>query len=319
MARRKEKLDPHLLALEKCNLITDASAVPRSYEDGVVDLVEKMQIAIASRSTSEDFTFKLENFEFGGKLGKGRFGTVFLVREKFTEFILALKSVEKELLVKANNETDFEREIRVHSKLSHPHIVKFYSMIDDSVNWYILMEYVPGGNLARFHHNQKDYRTKPSIVMKYSCQLADALSYIHSLKIVHRAVKPENILLDVFGNVKLTDFGWSACCTCALSRQCGTSHYIAPEILENKLYDYKVDVWSLGIVIYELLCGEIPYMSKDVKFMLKKISKGNLTFPDDVDKLAVDLIMKMLKYEPEQRLSASEIMNHPWLHSYALQ
>ncbi|KAL7985625.1 hypothetical protein Chor_004195 [Crotalus horridus] len=198
------------------------------------------------------------DFEFGKPLGKGRFGAVYLAREKKTHFILALKVIFKSVLEKAQMEHQLRREIEILSHLRHPNILRMYNYFHDKTRIFLMLEYAPGGEL--YKELQKNNRFDDNRTATYIEEIADALMYCHAQKVIHRDIKPENLLLGLRGELKLADFGWSVH-TLSLRRTtlCGTTDYLAPEMIEGSPHDENVDVWCVGILCYECLAGYAPF------------------------------------------------------------
>ena len=156
-------------------------------------------------------------------------------------------------------------------------------------------------------------RTGPSCA-QYIRSLAAALNYCHTKHVIHRDIKPENLLLDLKGELKIADFGWSV--HAPNSRRttlCGTLDYLPPEMIEGKAHDSNVDVWSLGVLMYEFLVGTPPFEAQGHHETYKKISKVDITYPPHISASAKDLISKLLVKDPTQRLALSEVENHPWI------
>ncbi|KAA0191238.1 hypothetical protein HAZT_HAZT001507 [Hyalella azteca] len=138
--------------------------------------------------------------------------------------------------------------------------------------------------------------------------------YCHSKKVIHRDIKPENILLNLKGDLKIADFGWSVHAPSSRrSTLCGTLDYLPPEMVENKPHDEKVDLWSLGVLCYEFLCGSPPFETESSSATYKRITRVQFSFPPHVSPKARDLILKLLKYHPHERLPLDEVLKHPWI------
>jgi len=144
--------------------------------------------------------------------------------------------------------------------------------------------------------------------------MANALSYCHSKKVIHRDIKPENLLLDAKGNIKIADFGWSVHApNSRRGTMCGTLDYLPPEMIEGALHDDKVDLWSLGVLTYEFLVGKPPFEAESNNETYKRITKVDVKFPNHVSTEAKDMITRLLRKVPSQRLSLAEVMDHPWI------
>lgn len=256
--------------------------------------------------------FKLDDFEIGKKLGKGKFGKVYCVRDKETGFVCALKVMDKKELMEFKVEKQFRREIEIQSNLRHRYISRLYSHFHDEKKVYLLIEYVAQGEL--FKVLRQKGRFNDVRASKYIAQMADALLYLHKKHVIHRDIKPENILLGLDGNIKLSDFGWSVYApTSRRSTMCGTLDYLPPEMVEAKQHDYRVDIWSLGILTYEFLVGKPPFEENGHKATYRRISKVDLKIPSFVSEEAADIIKRFLQHSPENRFPLEQVPNHPWI------
>nr|POE51505.1 serine/threonine-protein kinase ppk16 [Quercus suber] len=255
------------------------------------------------------------NYTLGRLIGKGSFGKVYLGSHKLTNGSkVVLKSAKKE-------DANLAREIHHHRQFLHPHIARLYEVIvTESLVWLVL-EYCPGDEL--YNYLLAHGRMEPAQVQKVFTQLVGAVSYVHAKSCVHRDLKLENILLDKHGNVKLVDFGFTReyqGSTSYLQTWCGTVCYSAPEMLRGEKYaGEKVDVWSLGIILYALLCGELPFDEDDDNATKALILKDVPNFPDHVPEQARELIMKLLSKRPILRPTLSDILKEPWLAEHAPQ
>ncbi|XP_075757277.1 aurora kinase A isoform X2 [Pelodiscus sinensis] len=217
----------------------------------------------------------LDDFEIGRPLGKGKFGNVYLAREKQSKFILALKVLFKTQLEKAGVEHQLRREVEIQSHLRHPNILRMYGYFHDATRVYLILEYAPRGEV--YKELQKLTKFDEQRTATYMTELADALSYCHSKRVIHRDIKPENLLLGSNGELKIADFGWSV--HAPSSRRttlCGTLDYLPPEMIEGRTHDEKVDLWSLGVLCYEFLVGKPPFEADTYQETYRSISKKAL-------------------------------------------
>lgn len=259
----------------------------------------------------QPYKWTLHDFDVGRKLGRGKFGRVYLVRVKTTNFICALKSMKKSELVSFHAENLLQREYEIHKSLIHPNIAQLYGYFDDSKRVYLLVEYVPGGEL--YGHLQKAGHFDDHRAAKYLVQVASALDYLHSRNVVHRDLKPENLLLDSKDNIKLSDFGWSIHTRAARNTVCGTLDYLPPEMIERQPHGYQVDIWALGILLYEFLVGKPPFEERQVNDTYRRIRDVNLKIPSFVDPRAANLITRLLQRKPERRMPLAQLPNHSWV------
>ncbi|XP_078092544.1 aurora kinase C-like [Mustelus asterias] len=260
----------------------------------------------------------LDDFEIGRPLGKGKFGNVYLARERQSRFILALKVLFKSQLEKAGVEHQLRREVEIQSHLRHPNILRLFGYFHDDSRVYLILEYAPRGEL--YKELQRCGKFDDGRSAMYMSELADALVYCHSKKVIHRDIKPENLLLGANGELKIADFGWSV--HAPASRRatlCGTLDYLPPEMIEGKMHDEKVDLWSLGVLCYEFLVGHPPFEAADRQETFRRISKVDLKFPPFVSEGAKDLITKLLKHNPNQRLPLKDVLEHFWVIKHAVK
>jgi len=231
----------------------------------------------------------------------------------------AVKKVDKKLI---DNMEQLKREINIMTKIDHKNVLKLYDIFEDDTHVYIVMELVIGSELFDRIVDKGNYTEKEAInIIK---QILEAIKYLHENEIAHRDLKPENLLCSGEGDdeiVKIADFGLSKMFSSGeqLMTGCGTPGYVAPEVLLCEVYDYKVDLWSIGVITFILLSGYSPFFSDDETELFEKIMTAEFDFDnecwDDVSKLAKDFIIKLLKKNPEKRLDAKQALEHPWLSS----
>ena len=261
-------------------------------------------------------TWSLKNFDIGKPLGRGKFGSVYLAREKKSKFIVALKVLFKSQLVKSNVEHQLRREIEIQSHLRHPHILRLYGYFHDESRVYLILEYAPRGEM--FKELQKQKRFPEELTATYVAELADALKYCHSKNVIHRDIKPENLLMGLRGELKIADFGWSVHAPSSKRQTlCGTLDYLPPEMITGNHHDASVDLWTLGILCYEFLVGKPPFETQTNQDTYRRITSLQYDFPAYVSEGARDLIKSLLKINPKHRLPLEQVLEHPWIKAYA--
>ncbi|KAI5956938.1 IPL1 [Candida jiufengensis] len=270
---------------------------------------------------------KFEDFEIGKILGKGKLGKVYCAKHKQSGLPIALKIMSKKELISMKLEKNFKREVEIQSCLYHQNITHLYTWFHDSINVYLVLEFSLYGELYQLLKTKKKFDN--ILASYYIYQIVQALKYLHSKNIIHRDLKPENIMLNFNNIVKLSDFGWSVYTKTKIEKQekllaigsnkrntiCGTMDYLPPEMIEQKSHDYKVDLWALGILIYEFLIGKPPFEENDKNATYKRILKVDLKFPTTtkLDNDAIDLIFRLLKFNPQERISLDQVLEHPWI------
>lgn len=263
---------------------------------------------------NENKHLTIDDFDLLKVIGKGSFGKVMQVRKKDSGKVYALKAIRKSHIVSRSEVTHTLAERTVLARVDNPFIVPLKFSFQSPEKLYLVLSFINGGEL--FYHLQREGKFDLSRSRFYTCELLSALECLHSLNVIYRDLKPENILLDYKGHIALCDFG-----LCKLNMKnddktttfCGTPEYLAPELLLGNAYTKVVDWWTLGILLYEMLTGLPPYYDEDVKTMYRKILTNPLKFPENFDKDAKDLLIKLLSRDPKQRLGANgakEIMDH---------
>lgn len=281
----------------------------------------------STAAAKQDQRWQLTDFDIGKPLGKGKFGNVYLARERRSQYIVALKVLFKSQLEQSKVEHQLRREIEIQSHLRHPNILRLYGYFYDATKVYLILEYAAKGELYKQLQQQKTFSEKTTAT--YVASLAKALAYCHAKHVIHRDIKPENLLLGLRGELKIADFGWSVHApNSRRTTMCGTLDYLPPEMVEGHHHDAKVDVWSLGILCYEFLYGVPPFEAESHTETYKRIINGEkfLQFPPpprkdsdfDVTKVVIsgeaqDLIRKLLRKSAKERLELHNVLQHPWI------
>ncbi|XP_019432276.1 PREDICTED: serine/threonine-protein kinase Aurora-3-like, partial [Lupinus angustifolius] len=257
--------------------------------------------------------WSLQDFEIGKPLGRGKFGRVYVARERKSKYVVALKIIFKEQIKKHKIDHQLVREMEIQTSLRHPNILRLYGWFHDDERVYLILEYAHNGELykelrKRGHLSEKHAAT-------YILSLTKALAYCHEKHVIHRDIKPENLLLDHEGRLKIADFGWSVQSSNKRHTMCGTLDYLAPEMVENKAHDYTVDNWTLGILCYEFLYGVPPFEAESQLDTFRRIIKVDLCFPStpSISLDAKNLISRLLVKDSSRRLSLQKIVEHPWI------
>lgn len=258
--------------------------------------------------------WSLPNFDIGRPLGRGKFGNVYLAREKETKFVVALKVLFKKQIHATNVEHQVRREIEIQSHLRHPNILRLFGYFHDEARIYLILEYAPRGTLYKLLQEQPEKRFGEKQTAYFIKSLASALIYLHERDVIHRDIKPENLLLGYHGELKIADFGWSVHEPNSMrTTLCGTLDYLPPEMVQGKPHTKAVDIWSLGVLCYELLVGQAPFHATAYDDTYRKISRVDYKLPAFVSKAAAHLMSKLLVPSPEQRMPLDQVMIHPWI------
>ncbi|KAH9934843.1 cAMP dependent protein kinase [Fomitopsis serialis] len=265
-------------------------------------------------------TLKLTDFEVKGTLGTGTFGRVLLVRLRgssapSTQNCYALKTLPKSQIVRLRQVEHVNAERYILSRVRHPFIVDLYATFQDSLNVYMLLSYVPGGEL--FTHLRRARRFTPDVTRFYLATIILALKYLHSFNIIYRDLKPENLLLDSRGYLRLTDFGFAKIVDDRTWTLCGTPEYLAPEIIQSDGHGKAADWWACGILCYEMVVGYPPFFDETAYGIYEKILNGKIHWPREMDRLTKGIIKAFLHPDRTKRLGnlgggPQDVLDHPW-------
>ena len=226
-----------------------------------------------------------------------------------------MKVLRKTEIVRLRQVEHVNAERYILSRVHHPFVVDLFATFQDSLNVYMLMSYVPGGEL--FTHLRRAQRFTPDVTRFYLATIILALRYLHSFNIIYRDLKPENLLLDSRGYLRLTDFGFAKIVDDRTWTLCGTPEYLAPEIIQSDGHGKAADWWALGVLIFEMIAGYPPFYGDTPVKVYEKILAGRLEFPPSFKDESTDLVRRLLNPDPALRLGGSragsvEVRNHPW-------
>jgi len=263
-----------------------------------------------------------ENYEIKEEIGRGAFSVVKVAVHKKTGRKYAIKIIEK-----SNVGADLNRlqtEIKILKQVDHPNIIKLKDLYETPDMLAIVTELVTGGELFDKIVEQGSYSESDASILV--SKMVSAIDYLHKRGIVHRDLKPENLLLKddtSLTEVKIADFGLSKIVGTKFSSlmltACGTPSYVAPEVLSATGYDKEVDLWSIGVITYILLCGFPPFYNESLNKLFEEILHAEYDFPEEywahISDNAKDFVSKLLVVDPSRRLTAAEALKHPWIAS----
>ncbi|KAG9841723.1 Pkinase-domain-containing protein, partial [Aureobasidium melanogenum] len=300
------------------NLINQPSAQPKNPHDSAYmanGAMEKPKaVSNPVRETKGKYT--LQDFTINRTLGTGSFGRVHLVQSKHNQRFYAVKVLKKQQVVKMKQVEHTNDERRMLQKVKHPFLITLWGTFQDSKNLYMVMDFIEGGEL--FSLLRKSQRFPNPVAKFYAAEVTLALDYLHSMDIIYRDLKPENLLLDRHGHLKITDFGFAKEVPDITWTLCGTPDYLAPEVVSSKGYNKSVDWWSLGILIFEMLCGFTPFWDSGSPLKIyENILRGRVKYPPYVHPDAQDLLSKLITHDLTKRLGnlhggSKDVMQHPW-------
>ncbi|XP_066092852.1 RAC-gamma serine/threonine-protein kinase isoform X1 [Saccopteryx bilineata] len=267
-------------------------------------------------STTHHKRKTMNDFDYLKLLGKGTFGKVILVREKASGKYYAMKILKKEVIIAKDEVAHTLTESRVLKNTRHPFLTSLKYSFQTKDRLCFVMEYVNGGEL--FFHLSRERVFSEDRTRFYGAEIVSALDYLHSGKIVYRDLKLENLMLDKDGHIKITDFGLckeGITDAATMKTFCGTPEYLAPEVLEDNDYGRAVDWWGLGVVMYEMMCGRLPFYNQDHEKLFELILMEDIKFPRTLSSDAKSLLSGLLIKDPNKRLGggpddAKEIMRH---------
>ncbi len=286
------------------------------------------------REIQKEEKYNFENFEpfLVNKtpfiIGTGTFSDVYLYKNKIDNKFYAMKKMDKNKIIELNaNLIIAQKEIDIQSKINHPNILRLYNSRELNDYYDLILEYAPEGNLYQTIKKEKKGFSE-EITFKYFIQALNAIFFLHENNIIHRDIKPENFLLMNKDLIKLCDFGWSTEIEIGnRTTFCGTFEYMAPEIINDEPYEKGVDVWALGVLLYELFYGFTPFQPSDnsvdkVNDILCKVLKNDIQFNNNqkvIDDDMKDLILKMCESNMKKRISLKNVFQHQWIKKFEIQ
>ncbi|XP_055601666.1 uncharacterized protein LOC129750686 isoform X2 [Uranotaenia lowii] len=277
---------------------------------------ENFAAAAAAKQMPIEKLVRVGYYELDKTIGKGNFAVVKLASNVITNSKVAIKIIDKTCLDEENLAKTF-REISILKVLHHPHITRLYEVMESRNKIYLVTEHAARGEI--FDHLVANGRMKEEEAARIFSQIISAVDYCHGKGIVHRDLKAENVLLDNEMNVKLADFGFSNTFTdgIPLKTWCGSPPYAAPEVFQGVEYDGpRSDIWSLGVVLYVLVCGALPFDGATLHDLRSVVVAGKFRIPFFMSQECEHLIRHMLVVEPEKRYTLKQIANHKWLEMY---
>jgi len=262
-------------------------------------------------------------YDLYGTLGEGAFGKVKYAVNTETNEAVAIKILDKDKIQTRNMGAQIKKEISIMKMINHHHVVGVKDVFATNAKIFIVLEFVGGGEL--FDKIANEGKLPEEKARFYFKQLVEGLEHCHSNGVCHRDLKPENLLLDTDGNLKISDFGFSTlnigdpdgdgnARAELLHTTCGTPNYVAPEVLGKDGYDgRKADVWSIGVILYVLLAGYLPFDENTMAALFQKIKNADFEYPDWFTGEAKDLLSRILVADPSKRIVLSDVKNHAWM------
>ncbi|ODH46091.1 AGC/PKA protein kinase [Paracoccidioides brasiliensis] len=277
---------------------------------------QQVQQSVPSVSRQTKGKYSLDDFTLQRTLGTGSFGRVHLVQSRHNQRFYAIKVLKKAQVVKMKQVEHTNDERRMLQRVKHPFLITLWGTFQDVKNLYMVMDFVEGGEL--FSLLRKSQRFPNPVAKFYAAEVTLALEYLHDHHIIYRDLKPENLLLDRYGHLKITDFGFAKEVKDITWTLCGTPDYLAPEVVSSKGYNMSVDWWSLGILIFEMLCGFTPFWDGGSPMKIyENIIKCRVKYPSYMHPDAQDLLSQLITPDLTVRLGnlhggSKDVKDHPW-------
>lgn len=290
-----------------------SSAAPAGGSTGASNMVplQHLKELVAGKS------FSFNDFDLRATVGTGTFGRVRVVKIKGCKdrTPLALKIMKKSEVIRLKQVEHIKAETGILAQIEHPFIVNLLATFQDDSRLFLLLEFINGGEL--FSHLRKEGRLPDADAKFYAAEIVLAFAYLHGKSIIYRDLKPENLLIDCDGHIKITDFGFAKVVEDRTWTLCGTPEYLAPEIIQSKGHGRAVDWWALGILIFEMLAGYPPFYDENPFGIYQKVLAGRIDYPKHFDVKAKELIKRLLTHDRAKRFGclkngAEDIMKHKW-------
>ncbi|CAG9461379.1 unnamed protein product [Pedinophyceae sp. YPF-701] len=302
---------------------TDAASQPRNPTDRTASRVGRSHTGShvsADLPLGPDFLepcASIDDFEVGRVLGTGTYGIVQVARHVATGTRVAIKSISKARTIEGHQVPHILSEREILAAIRCPFCVSLRGTFQDAERVFFVMDFVPGGELFTL---LTVHGSLPEPVARfYSAEVVLAFEYLHARNVAYRDLKPENVLIDADGHIKLADFGFAKVVPSdwRTFTLCGTPDYSAPEVILNKGHGKAVDWWALGVLLFEMLAGFPPFFDDDLSQCYKKILRGDVRYPEHLSVLATDLISRLLQHDLSKRLGnqhrgVQDIKNHPF-------
>ncbi|OHT05481.1 RAC family serine/threonine-protein kinase like protein [Tritrichomonas foetus] len=292
-------------------VLTNPAKSPLNFVSDNTETITAWAVALRSCTLRPPPGITIDSFDIVSVIGRGFYGKVMLVKNKATGEHFAMKTIHKNRLFATKKVYTVINERNILVKANHPFIVQLYYSFQTETKFYFILEYAPGGEL--FKRLKENLKLSLCEARLYLAEIGLALEYLHSIGVVYRDLKTENILLDDDGHIKITDFGLSKDISTENEHTasfCGTPEYIAPEIIARDAYTYSVDWWSFGVLAYEMLYGCTPFYSTNRNRLMQSILRDEITFPRGATAVQKDFISKFLKKNPEQRAKFEDMKTH---------
>jgi serine/threonine protein kinase len=257
-----------------------------------------------------------ERYELGQVAGSGSYGNVLKAKHRLTQTDVAVKMVSKEMLSDPSVLAHFENEVKLLKGINHPRVIRFHELIEGPDAWYLVTEFAEKGDILEYMIKMGSTFGEQE-TRDIFWELVQAVAYLHeTVHIVHGDLKLENVLLDTKNHIRVIDFGFSqqfSRDSQVFTLRCGSPAYMAPEIVMGAPYGKSVDIWSLGVILYALVLGSLPFEGATIEEQLRNVVFGRPRYPSDVRGALRSLLSGMLEKDPRKRITLQEIREHPWM------